>query len=299
MNNYLPPVEDLPDIFNVSNVRDLRRLLDSGVSINEEDEFGYTPLYRIIKRDIENFELIREFVLNGADVNYEYLTESAALHLALLKFKKDPKVIKLLLENGAVYKKMDTFLDFTREGPTDYYECIKLLIRYQFLRKSHLVGSKRNFESHTGKCSYHSYSTITGWALKPINYCLIVCYLNECALEICRMRETRLFDYFSLLNILTTKHLLMEVKDPLKKEEITYKIIKECAKHYFPMYQDMIAERLGRQSLLDSLNNKWFFVITNEKKVIGRLDVIYEVNKYLSDLDLLNVAIALEQSNLF
>ncbi|GIY35814.1 ANK_REP_REGION domain-containing protein [Caerostris darwini] len=266
------------------------------------------PLHCLLTRGGgENYELIREMIQKGADVNdANNDLNITPLHQAVLGCVKDIRVINLLLQNGAhlhpefseviyAYLEFETFFIDKSFNTSDEIECVKLLIKYQFLKNSHLVersGEMKTSSENREENYYEKYNPITECNFKPSSYYSLRSFLDECSVEICRMEKAVRSRRLSLLKIVTTKNSLHKVKNPEKRQKITNKIVEECAKHHYPVYKDLIAERLERENLLNNLNNKLVITISNKNKVSGRLDLLYKVEKYLNNLDLLNVAIA-------
>ncbi|GIY62517.1 hypothetical protein CEXT_302341 [Caerostris extrusa] len=269
-----------------------------------------TPLHCLLTRGGgENYELIRELIQKGADVNdANNDLNLTPLHQAVTGCVKDIRVINLLLQNGArlhpeyvgvtyAYLELEAFsfeMPFNTSGEIAF-DCIKLLIKYQFLKNYHLVersGEMKTSSENRGENYHAKYNPITECYFKPSCYYSLRSFLDECFVEICRMEKAVLSEGLSLLSIAATKCSLHEVKNPQKRQKVTNKIIEESAKHHYPVYKDLIAERLERENLLNNLNNKLVITICNKNKVSGRLDLLYVVEKYLNKLDLLNVAIA-------
>ncbi|KAL1924562.1 uncharacterized protein VTP21DRAFT_4216 [Calcarisporiella thermophila] len=76
----------------------VKELLDSGIDVNAEDDFGYTPLQAAVSYN--HYELVKFLIERGADVNQRdhcgdtplYVAEEKEMAEMLLEFGADPTV---------------------------------------------------------------------------------------------------------------------------------------------------------------------------------------------------------------
>ncbi|GFR25458.1 ANK_REP_REGION domain-containing protein [Trichonephila clavata] len=243
-------------IHDVSTVIQLRQLLQKGIDVNEINAFEETPLHAALRLEKDS-GLIQELVFQGGDVNAKDIWGVTPLYCAVSKRGRDYNTIKFLLEQGADIKsgkhKDDRLLDhIVMHNP----KCIKLLIKYKFLRKFYtyknfkinvLYGNERDF--------YKQYKRIVDLDLKPSSYKVLSEYLDNCASEFLQMRSVR------LNRSLTLERFLIAKKNPLETltdrhivYQIINRIIKELYGDKYPIYEDLIINQIGNKNLWPVLN---------------------------------------------
>lgn len=93
------------------NIFEISTLITSGAVVNELDSQGWTPLARAI--EIENYQIVKLLLENGADVHTRLDNDDTSLHLAVdgsidgtiqtggASGDEPTAIIELLLKNGA------------------------------------------------------------------------------------------------------------------------------------------------------------------------------------------------------
>ncbi|KAF8796502.1 Ankyrin repeat domain-containing protein 23 [Argiope bruennichi] len=298
------PVEDEDEdeepllIHDVSNVEDLKKLLLSGANINEKNKFDETPLLRALCRDVD-IQLIKEFLLQGADVNAKDFCGDTPMFIAIGCYGDNLDIIRLLLENGADIPNgtptSDWLLNHTvRHNPL----CAKFLIKYQFLKNSHLVKDFSAAVDKSVRDYYNEYKTIVDLDITHASYDFFATYLDECASEILQMKSVYLCDSITLLDFVVAKNPLQTLVNAQNMQQIINRIYKIFTVNKYKIYEDLVVNRIGRQNLLNSLDNEYIYSKLckpnhcNKKRIILNLDLMCCIAKYLSDIDIFNIVIA-------
>ena len=98
------------------NLSFIQNLLDAGANINQEDVYGQTVFFAIVRDwncDVAKFALLR-----GADINYQDDYGRTPLHLAAAVNYKE--MVAFLIENGGEFytEALEHFILLTLGGPS-------------------------------------------------------------------------------------------------------------------------------------------------------------------------------------
>lgn len=89
------------DIFELAKTgvpKELEKALSSGIDVNIQDKFGYTPLLRAVS--VNRLDNVKFLVAKGADINIKENLGSDALNKAVYSRSNNIKMIKFLFEQG-------------------------------------------------------------------------------------------------------------------------------------------------------------------------------------------------------
>ncbi|KAG8194470.1 hypothetical protein JTE90_013228 [Oedothorax gibbosus] len=247
--------EQEKNLHNVDSVHELERLLNSGANINERNVFYETPLITALRREVD-FEVIRCFVQLGSDVNAKDCWGVSPLYCAVARHGRNLKLIKLLLDNGADIEGgkqiNDRFLD---HNVTHNLLCMKLLIKYKFLRNAHLLDLSFRPSSNLNRNYYEEYKAVVALDLKPSCYRYLRKFLDSCAAEVVRMLTVYVGPSVSLHHFITDS-LLAEIPrkrcEPAAKE-ILDGVLAEILRKKYLIYGDMITSKIGRVHLIGKI----------------------------------------------
>ncbi len=93
----------------IENVYAVKQLLKNAAEINSMDRFkNYTAFTWLVSKNNANMEIVKLFLDNSVDVNYQYKKSEPALTVAA-KGCRNFKLVKLLLDNGADYELIDMY----------------------------------------------------------------------------------------------------------------------------------------------------------------------------------------------
>lgn len=82
---------------NFSNSSFVKKLIDMGCRINEEDKYGQTPIFHAVK--FNNIDICKTLLENGADVNHPDFMNNTPLTKAAMR--GSIQLIDLLIKHGA------------------------------------------------------------------------------------------------------------------------------------------------------------------------------------------------------
>ncbi|KAJ5067020.1 ankyrin repeat [Anaeramoeba ignava] len=86
---------------NKNSLQIIKYLIENGADINAKNNYQATPLHYCCQNSSQNsIEIIKYLIENGADVNSKKSFQETPLHLACL-YQKSLQIIKYLIENGA------------------------------------------------------------------------------------------------------------------------------------------------------------------------------------------------------
>jgi ankyrin repeat protein len=89
------------DMYNPSNSKKIKYLLGFGADINIQDDEGYTPLMRILEKEVPDFGIAKMLVNQDADVNLKNNKGETALHIfAQNGIFFSPTLLKKLIRAG-------------------------------------------------------------------------------------------------------------------------------------------------------------------------------------------------------
>ena len=95
---------DLFDAVETGKVSSVKRLLEAGIDINQQNEHGETVLYTAVEND--NPKLVKLLLQKGAIVNYSESDADEPLLFLAVKVG-NPAIVHLLLENGSDINQQD------------------------------------------------------------------------------------------------------------------------------------------------------------------------------------------------
>ncbi|WP_339046419.1 ankyrin repeat domain-containing protein [Candidatus Mesenet endosymbiont of Agriotes lineatus] len=262
-------------LHNTNSVEITKELLLRGAAVNARNMYSETSLHSAITLGRE-LALVRELLKNGADVNATNRKGNTPLNHAV-KRNSSEAIIKELLEYGAdinirnresrLYDNHSTPLDNAVGSNLAYAE---LLIKFTLIR-----NFNADYRKIINLTPYKEFST----------YSKLSHYLDRCICEIAEMKKDKMNNGISLYGFYVEKDL-NKIASYTKSREIT-----ECYKNKYPIYNDLIINKLEYGRKREELLNKLDKLKVYEKEVILNLDCKRNIAKYLSNDDLLNLIV--------
>lgn len=280
------------NLHDVNAVEELQYLLRAGANVNERNIFEETPLLSALRRDVD-FKLIEEFLKNGADVHAKDCWGVSPLYCAIARHGKNLRLIKFLLDQGADIQSgkriNDRFLDHT---VTHNQSCIKLLIKYKFLKNIHLLGDfNLNTDFKPERDYYQEYKAIVDLDLKPSCYDYLREFLDSCASEAVRMQTVHVGNDLTLVGFVTLNSPAETHGDTTMKD-IIEKVFEELSMNDYPIFKNILVSKIGRDCLLNKITEQ----LNNQHAVNKPLPyrvILFCLAKYLTDEHLLDIVKAL------
>lgn len=270
-----------------SSAEILKELISYGARVDAQNSYGETPLHWAATG---NLEIVRELLKHGASVNLRNRKGNTPLNFSLKTSNKNLEIIKELLKYGAdinIRNHGSRGSDNHRTplgNAASYPECAKLLIRFTLIKN--FSKDYKQIVNLTPYETFHTYRELSS-------------YFDDCIGEILQMKTDKIKNALSLYELVTNnfnKHVLYDNQLSMKLTKIDYSI-------NYPTYNDIVLDKikpfLERADLLNKLNKVQVYTKLSmlnqdikEKKVILDYDSTYNVVKYLSNDDLLNLIAA-------
>lgn len=263
-----------------------RELLLRGAKVNAVKIDGQTPLHCAV-RHMKKTTVVRELLKWMAFIDIQDDEGETPLALAMRCYKKDYDAIKALLRHGANinFEMFDYnligYCTIIESALFSDFPCAKLLVKMFVLKywnKSSAIIIDFNREIHLIKGKE------------------ILKYKDDCVSEIIQMMSDKMFLKYTL------HELLSLTEDRVKPIYGSYREIENDLKNKYPIYYDVIMEEvekgLERGRLVTRLEQFYTNLdFSNDIKQEIRLnsDCLLIIAKYLSDSDILNIVIALEE----
>jgi hypothetical protein len=273
-------------LHRTTSVEITKELLLRGAEVDARNMYSETPLHFAIKQG-KGLELVRELLKHGAYVNATDRKGNTPLNHAVKKRTKSLKVIEELLQYGANIniknrerRRFDNYSTSLDNAVGDL-ECAKLLIKITLIK-----NFDRDYRKIIDLAPYRELTT----------YSELSRYLDKCVCEILQMKTDKV-NNLSLYEFVITKNTSG------KAFHASNKITDQVILTNYPIYHDIISAKakvgLERASLLNKLSELQVYTksgISNqdveEKKVTLNFDSTYNIAKYLSNDDLLNLITA-------
>lgn len=263
-------------------------LLKHGADVDMKNNFGQTPLHCAVM-DREGLPMVRKLLNHGANVNVTDNKRNSVLFL-VVKYYKNLEIIKELLEFDAdIHVRSSSLNRFFTPIDAAIHEgdlsCAQLLIKITVLK-----NYEKDFRKIADLQSY----------IKFNNNSKLSCYLDECALEISRMKMDMVNNMFSLFDY-------VKIGGNIKPMYVSNSTFDVSIVDKYNIYKDIILDSLRpciqRGSLLDKLKSSQIsFELTHvtgcsalRNHVFLNGDCLFKIGELLSNDDLLNFLLGIDK----